>query len=225
MDEESRRIGVMLASRRHATVFEALLRRLASEPGVGLAAAPVHDPACLPDRLAAAGADVLLLDQELLSEVWIHRLARRGVRVLLACDVPTDALSAILAHRFDGFVLTADPPDVMLKALRAVCTGDLWLPRAMLAHAVRHGMPAALAEEPAAAAVKTPEDCAGVLTRRESQVVERLRRGFTNKEIGRELGIMEDTVKKHLQSIFGKLGVHRRGLVMLGHAPASLDDR
>src|SRR6185437_15731779 len=42
-----------------------------------------------------------------------------------------------------------------------------------------------------------------------------LRQGLTNKEIARRLGIMEDTVKKHLQSVFGKLGVHRRALVML----------
>jgi len=51
------------------------------------------------------------------------------------------------------------------------------------------------------------------------QVVELLRRGCINKEIARELGIMEDTVKKHLQSVFAKLGVHRRALVALRRLP------
>ena len=54
------------------------------------------------------------------------------------------------------------------------------------------------------------------LTGRESQVVAHVRQGFTNKEIARQLGIQEDTVKKHLQAVFGKLGVRRRALLALG---------
>jgi DNA-binding NarL/FixJ family response regulator len=42
-----------------------------------------------------------------------------------------------------------------------------------------------------------------------------LAQGLSNKHIARQLGIMEDTVKKHLQSIFSKLGVRRRTLVAL----------
>jgi DNA-binding CsgD family transcriptional regulator len=33
---------------------------------------------------------------------------------------------------------------------------------------------------------------------------------MTNKQIARELGIVEDTVKKHLQHIYDKIGVRRR---------------
>lgn len=53
------------------------------------------------------------------------------------------------------------------------------------------------------------------LTGREVEIVAQLRRGATNKEIARHLGIQEDTVKKHLQSVYGKLGVHRRALLLL----------
>lgn len=59
------------------------------------------------------------------------------------------------------------------------------------------------------------------LTGRESQVVAHVRQGFTNKEIARRLGIQEDTVKKHLQAVFGKLGVHRRALVALRRATSA----
>jgi len=71
--------------------------------------------------------------------------------------------------------------------------------------------PAAPASAPAPA-VPDP------LTGRESEVVAHVRQGFTNKEIARRLGIQEDTVKKHLQAVFGKLGVHRRALVALQRA-------
>jgi DNA-binding CsgD family transcriptional regulator len=59
------------------------------------------------------------------------------------------------------------------------------------------------------------------LTGREAEIVAQLRQGATNKEIARRLGIQEDTVKKHLQSVYGKLGVHRRALVLLRTTPPS----
>jgi DNA-binding NarL/FixJ family response regulator len=54
------------------------------------------------------------------------------------------------------------------------------------------------------------------LTVREQQIVQLLTQGLTNKRIGQQLGIVEDTVKKHLQHIYDKLGVRRRALVILG---------
>jgi DNA-binding NarL/FixJ family response regulator len=57
----------------------------------------------------------------------------------------------------------------------------------------------------------TPGHC----TEREEQIVKLIRQGLTNKEIAQRLGIVEDTVKKHLQHIYDKLGVRRRTLVML----------
>ena len=59
--------------------------------------------------------------------------------------------------------------------------------------------------------VCTPGHC----TEREEQIVKLIRQGLTNKEIAQRLGIVEDTVKKHLQHIYDKLGVRRRTLVML----------
>lgn len=48
------------------------------------------------------------------------------------------------------------------------------------------------------------------LTRREREVLSRLARGLTNKGIAHELVISENTVKRHLKSIFAKLGVDSR---------------
>jgi len=51
-------------------------------------------------------------------------------------------------------------------------------------------------------------------TAREQQIVQLLMQGMTNKAIAQQLGIMEDTVKKHLQHIYDKLGVRRRALLI-----------
>jgi DNA-binding NarL/FixJ family response regulator len=51
---------------------------------------------------------------------------------------------------------------------------------------------------------------AGGLTARETQIVRLLQEGLSNKMISRSLGIECATVKNHVHSILGKLGVHRR---------------
>ncbi|MEO3809685.1 response regulator transcription factor [Sphaerisporangium sp. B11E5] len=48
------------------------------------------------------------------------------------------------------------------------------------------------------------------LSKRETEVLTLVARGFTNAEVGRELFISEATVKTHLLRVFGKLGVSDR---------------
>jgi DNA-binding NarL/FixJ family response regulator len=69
----------------------------------------------------------------------------------------------------------------------------------------------------APAPLPTP-DVSHLCTVREQQIITLLLQGMSNKKIGQQLGIVEDTVKKHLQHIYDKLGIHRRTLVMLGVA-------
>lgn len=52
-----------------------------------------------------------------------------------------------------------------------------------------------------------------VLTNRESEVVERVAKGYTNEMIAKELYISENTVKKHISSILTKLGLGNRSQV------------
>jgi NarL family two-component system response regulator LiaR len=48
------------------------------------------------------------------------------------------------------------------------------------------------------------------LTERETDVLRRIARGMSNKQIGADLAIAEKTVKTHISSIFSKLGVADR---------------
>jgi DNA-binding CsgD family transcriptional regulator len=49
-----------------------------------------------------------------------------------------------------------------------------------------------------------------VLTARERAILELVAQGQSNKEIGRALGISPETVKTHLENVYGKLAVERR---------------
>lgn len=48
------------------------------------------------------------------------------------------------------------------------------------------------------------------LTRRERQMAYAVSRGLRNRQIAAEFGISEETVKKHLATIYGKLAIPGR---------------
>jgi len=48
------------------------------------------------------------------------------------------------------------------------------------------------------------------LTRRECQMAHAVSRGLRNRQIANEFGISEETVKKHLATIYGKLALPGR---------------
>ena len=124
--------------------------------------------------------------------------------VLLVGDRACTALAEqVVRNRFQGFLLARDAADACAKAVRTVERGELWVPRALLVqllfehlHANSNG------------SVETVSD--DKLTPREVEIINYVRRGFANKQIGEALGIREDTVKKHLRNAYTKLGVHRR---------------
>ncbi|MDB5678539.1 response regulator transcription factor [Sphingomonas bacterium] len=57
-------------------------------------------------------------------------------------------------------------------------------------------------------------DAGGHLTRREEEVAQLVTHALSNKEVARELGLSESTVKHHVHSILGKLGLATRGQLM-----------
>lgn len=61
-----------------------------------------------------------------------------------------------------------------------------------------------------------------MLTAREEHVARLVARGLSNKEIARELSLSESTVKHHVHSLFGKMGLSRRSQLGRG-LPAAGD--
>lgn len=222
--EESSTITVMIASDRQALLL-AWTARLMREPGIELHAESPTDPARLGCSVEQKSPAVLLLDKAMLDglvgeSIQTIRALFENTRVLLLWDELCDGLIVdVLRYRFHGFLLTSWLPEVGLNSIRAVSRGELWLSRTALANAIADLLPASTCI--AAAKPLHSARSSTTLTHREQQIVELLRFGCTNKEIANQLGVMEDTVKKHLQSVFCKLGVHRRALVALRPHPAA----
>jgi transcriptional regulator EpsA len=66
-----------------------------------------------------------------------------------------------------------------------------------------------------ASAINHPTSVVNILSRREMQVIELIRDGYTNQEIAARLGISVMTAKNHVQSIRTKLKVKTRGQAVI----------
>src|ERR1700739_4180740 len=55
----------------------------------------------------------------------------------------------------------------------------------------------------------------GLLSARESAVLDRIGQGRSNKEIAKDLGIAPETVKSHVKNIFIKLDVRKRAQAVM----------
>src|SRR5689334_16520415 len=95
-----------------------------------------------------------------------------------------------------GLVLKSDGPERLFSAIRTVANGELAFSDE-LAQQVLTTM---------SAESKSSAHALSRLSERERQIAYYVARGLKNKDIGQELTISENTVKRHLQSIFTKTG-------------------
>jgi DNA-binding NarL/FixJ family response regulator len=136
-------------------------------------------------------------------------LARIPQARLLLVTHTSCAESAVqmLEHGARGLLPPADVHAQGLRAIHAVYAGEIWGSRALLSRIVQSSMKQTTL-------VHAHEKSSLNLTERESEVINLLRSGLSNKEIAAQLHISDKTVKTHLQNIFGKMQIHRRQQIL-----------
>jgi DNA-binding NarL/FixJ family response regulator len=107
-----------------------------------------------------------------------------------------------------GFILKDSTADDLIAAVRAVAGGAAWFDPAVAPR---------LLERYRRIVAPAARDAArlDLLTDREHDVLRLMARGATNAEIGATLFVAEATVKTHVGSIFGKLGVRDRAAAIV----------
>ena len=218
-------IRVRLSTDR-APVASRLARLLGDAGSIEVLGCAGTDPAA-PDLHSGQPAAVLLLDCTAFSpqeRLQLQRTARSHypARVLWFLDVTpstNDAvrsvLDAVKAGWCHGFIVDDCPFDTILRAIAAVARHDFWLPRAMLVRALSESESLRAGLGSAVAAMHGSDRARTLLTMRERQILQLVRCGLSNKEVGRHLSIEEDTVKKHLRNMYAKLGVHSRAQMLV----------
>jgi two-component system, NarL family, nitrate/nitrite response regulator NarL len=159
-----------------------------------------------------AQADVILLDISLRSEngldfipELLHELTPARVLVLTANDDVETHLLAVEAGA-SGVVLKEQAPEILVKAIHAIHSGESWIGRAISSAA-----DAKLSRVRTEKKKLDPEEAKiAHLTPRERQVIAVVAQGYNGARIARELQISEATVRHHITSILSKLEVSNK---------------
>ena len=143
--------------------------------------------------------DLLLLDLEMPGSRGVDevRTLRRTTPALPIAVVSADddpaTVRSLVAMGVAGFIPKTEPAEVIRSAVSLILAGGTFVP----------------ARFAGATAIERQTPIAG-MTERQVEVLRLLAKGRSNKEIARELGITEGTVKVHLLSVFRVLGVRNR---------------
>ncbi|MBI1775974.1 MAG: response regulator transcription factor [Proteobacteria bacterium] len=194
----------------HELVSEMLKMTLEREPDTR-----VHTVRNFDDAVRAAGTkrvgaaqpfNLVLLDMRMPGMNGLSGLRR--MRDLLG-QVPVAIISGMLTpaearqvmqEGAAGFVPKTLPLEELVAAIHKMVGGERFVPSFLM---VSGNDSAVVARKEA------PRGLAG-LTPRETEVLQELVQGWTNKQIAHNLGVTEVTVKTHLIGLFRKLGAKNR---------------
>jgi len=156
-------------------------------------------------------ADIILLDLDLRGETSLDFLPQllplaMGAQVILL----TGSRDPVVHRRgirlgVRGLVLKDQASETLVKAIRKVHGGEMWLDRAMMAEVLAEMTRVITAKETNPEVAKIAS-----LSEREREVITLIGEGLKNKQIAARLFISETTVRHHLGSVFSKLGVSDR---------------
>ena len=134
-------------------------------------------------------------------------------------DIPVVVLSAVESPRImqrvidrgaAGFIPKSATNEVLGSALQLVLSGGVYIPAQMVGDTPHGSMTDPAGIEATASAPRRSTSVRPVFTERQTDVLQLLSGGDSNKVIARKLGLSEHTIKIHLTAIFKTLGVSNR---------------
>jgi DNA-binding NarL/FixJ family response regulator len=155
--------------------------------------------------------DILLLDLKMpgldgLTALQKLQNSRTKTKVIVL-TASEDKNQFVQAMKFGtcGIVLKQTATELLIKSIRKVHAGEIWLDSHTTAAVMRH-FSSPMESTPLGGRDRDRSP----LSQREREIVVLVAQGFKNKEMAEKMFISEQTVKNHLHHIFDKLGVSDR---------------
>jgi DNA-binding NarL/FixJ family response regulator len=168
------------------------------------------------DVLQQYAPDILLLDLKMpgldgLATLQRLQAAKNKTRVIVltASDDKNEFVQAMKLGT-SGIVLKQTATELLIKSIRKVHAGEIWLDSHTTAAVIRQFVANDDSPAPSAGQSSPRERERSPLSQREREIVALVAQGFKNKEMAEKMFISEQTVKNHLHNIFDKLGVSDR---------------
>jgi len=201
------RIRVMLVDA-HRIVLSGLKRLIDDEkPDLGVVATASEGARAL-ELAATAKPDVVVVDVGLAIEkdagLVPGLINGRNTRVLVLSGARDGKHELAILRGACGVVHKDDTPELLIKAIKKVHEGQLWLDRSSIGRLFVE-----LSRQKSQAALDPAKGKLASLTEREQDVVRGLVKqpGADNKTLATTLHIGEHTLRNHLSRIYDKLGV------------------
>lgn len=188
-------------------------------------AAAIEDITCCTSGAEALGLastssyDLVLLDWKLGSEpsgveliVALKQLLPSASVVVVSGENAPRLIKLAIDSGASGFVPKESSSSLLIDALRVVAHGGVYLPSSVLALGSPEQVAQWLPEQGTSSnmSLRSMATVFPALTPRQSEILNLLIRGMSNKLIARQLDISDGTVKQHLNAIFRELDVHSR---------------
>ncbi len=180
----------------HPVVRAGLESMLSTQPGMDVVASASNGLEALA-LLETHRADVILMDLRMSGMSGLDAIRAINLRpdpprilVLTSFDAEEDIYQSVGAGA-QGYILKDTPQDRLLEAIHLVYAKMRYFPADIAARLIERM-------------------ARSNLTPREHQVLQLVAKGLTNKEIGRVLGISDNTARNHVNSIIEKLDVSDR---------------
>jgi len=185
----------------HKVVRDGVRYMLADDPDIEIVG-DVGSAAAMFEAVESEPVDVILFDirmPEMTGLAALERLAEEypQVKVLMMSmhDQPGYVRRAVELGAA-GYLLKSAGRNEVLVAIRAAAEGQTYIDGELM--------------EPLIAEMRTGSNPTRRLSPREQQVLQLIANGSENKQVARELGISEATVKTYLRGIFERLDVSSR---------------
>ncbi len=209
MAEPGSKIRVVIADD-HAVLRESLAALLVTQPDFQVDGTAANGQQAL-ELVKQHHPDVLVLDlfmPDFDGFDVLRTLDRTGNRVatvvLTGSESEMDYVQVVrLGGR--GLVMKSDGPEKLFAAVRAVASGELAFSEELAQQVV-----SSMATDSHHREEVPKASSLARLSERERQIAYAVARGLKNRDIAAQLTISENTVKRHLQSIFGKTGARDR---------------
>jgi two-component system, NarL family, response regulator LiaR len=184
----------------HSVVRRGLRMFLEDDPELAIVG-EARDGADAVAQAQALKPDVVLMDllmpvMDGIAATGIIRRELPDTEVIALTSVLEDAsVTGAVSAGAIGYLLKDTRSDELCRAIKAAAAGQVQLSPGAAARLLRE--------------VRAP-DSPEALTPRETDVLRLLAEGKSNKQIGADLGVGENTVRTHVSSILAKLGVQSR---------------
>jgi two-component system, NarL family, nitrate/nitrite response regulator NarL len=194
----------------HPIVRDGLAKLLSLEEDV-IVVGEASDGCEVLDKVQELDPDVLLLDLRMpnldgLSALQALQQTNKRTRVIIL-TASEDKNEFVQAMKLgcSGIVLKQTAPELIVKSIRKVHGGEIWLDSHTTAAVMRQfAAPGEIGGGAGKSRERSP------LSQREREIVQLVAQGYKNKEMAEKMFISEQTVKNHLHNIFDKLGVSDR---------------